>query len=253
MSPCPPSFPSSSHCLLSLLTVFLFSHICPFCLLHGNFSLTSVFPSSCLLFRLSLSPSPPLLSRLPLLLRLSKGSASGLSEQPLYRAMRGEQRGGDGSLPQHQEGGLSWDLQLAGVRAPSGGWGDLLQHYKNIMYPFFYQISTFLRFQVNPGCTHVLVFTRISFITITANNVLTGLSVLCVFSVWERLEVLPNKQRQEDAHRLHQERSALRHREVSGTSSLRRASVIIKSLTAGRRSYSVTVEQRGGAGNNLGQ
>lgn len=42
--------------------------------------------------------------------------------------------------------------------------------------------------------------------------------VCCLFSLWKWLEVLPDKPRQEDAHRLHQERDALRHGEVSGTS-----------------------------------
>lgn len=52
---------------------------------------------------------------------------------------------------------------------------------------------------------------------------------LCVFSVWEWLEVLPHQQGQEDAHRLHQERSALRHREVSQTLSFRRTGLIFES------------------------
>lgn len=63
-------------------------------------------------------------------------------------------------------------------------------------------------------------------------NWLPVLFLLCVFSVWEWLEVLPHQQGQEDAHGLHQERSSLRHREVSRTLSLRRTGLIFKALTA---------------------
>lgn len=48
-----------------------------------------------------------LLLLLLLLRRLSPGSAGGLSEQPRHRPVWGEQRGGERSLPQHQEGSLS--------------------------------------------------------------------------------------------------------------------------------------------------
>lgn len=112
------SSPSSSSFILPLLPLFLLSFLSPSW--HFFLSLPSSRHPVCF------SVSPPL-SFLPLL-RLSPGSAGGVSEQPRHRPVWGEQGGGDRSLPQHQEGSLSWDLQPAGVRAPSGGWGDLLQH-----------------------------------------------------------------------------------------------------------------------------
>lgn len=64
---------------------------------------------------LSPSPLPP------------PGSAGGVSEQPRHRPQRHEQRRRRRSLPQHQKGSLPRDLQPAGNRAPSGGWGNSLQ------------------------------------------------------------------------------------------------------------------------------
>lgn len=52
----------------------------------------------------------------------------------------------------------------------------------------------------------------------SVNNAPSSSCMLFVHSLWKWLEVLPDKPRQEDAHRLHQERDALRHGEVSGTS-----------------------------------
>lgn len=107
---------SSSHCLLFLL--------CRMPFLSPSWMFFFYFRLPVILF---FSFTHPLLSCLSSCsLHLSPGSASGLSQQPFHHPMWGEQRGGDWSLPQHQEGSLSWDLQLARVRAPSGRWGDLL-------------------------------------------------------------------------------------------------------------------------------
>lgn len=65
---------------------------------------------------------------LSLSLSLSSGSAGGFKEQPVHCPVWGEQRGGDGSLSQHQKGSLPWNLQSAGVGAPSGGWEQVLQY-----------------------------------------------------------------------------------------------------------------------------
>lgn len=62
-----------------------------------------------------LHPSPAPLS-------LSPGSAGSFKKQPVHCPLWGEQRGRDRSLPQHQKGSFSRNLQPAGVGAPTGGW-----------------------------------------------------------------------------------------------------------------------------------
>lgn len=108
--------------------IFFFSFSSVVCLFVSFMGIFLLLPSSCHPVFIPL-PTPLLscVSFCSLSLHLSPGSASGLSQQPCHRPMWGEQRGGDWSLPQHQEGSVSWDLQLARVRAPSGRWGDLLQ------------------------------------------------------------------------------------------------------------------------------
>lgn len=111
------------------------------------------------------------------------------------------------------------------------------------IHPFGWKLENQLKSQIGWEINRNFCF----MLTSGSANIILLLSVLCVFSVWERLAMLPHKQRQEDADRLHQKRSALRHREVSGTSSLRREFSIIVSQTAQKKStYSFETEQRGG-------
>lgn len=76
----------------------------------------------------SFSCPPPRPSSCVGSLSFSPGSAGGFKEQPLHCPVWVEQGGRDGSLSQHQKGSLPRDLQPAGVRAPTGGWGPVLQH-----------------------------------------------------------------------------------------------------------------------------
>lgn len=57
----------------------------------------------------------------PSSLLLSPGPAGGFSWKPRQRPVWGEQRGGQRSLSQHQEGSFPRDFQPARVRAPSAG------------------------------------------------------------------------------------------------------------------------------------
>lgn len=86
------------------------------------------------------------------------------------------------------------------------------KYYRFFIYLFF-SFCTHFYF-----CTSNLEMSKSWNHVFSVNNAPSSSCMLFVHSLWKWLEVLPDKPRQEDAHRLHQERDALRHGEVSGTS-----------------------------------
>lgn len=186
----------------------------PVCLLHGYFSFTSIFLSSCFY---SFTHPPPflrllLLSLSPFISRFSQWSLAaalppshvGWAERRRLVAPTAPRRERFMRSSACQSQSALWqvgrptaaEIKLACLVLNGTKWPRLTC----IESGFLKSVKMFL-----------LVLSLILF---------SVLCVLCVLSVWKRLEVLPNKQRQENAHRLHQERSSLRHREVSGRYSL---------------------------------
>lgn len=212
MSPCPSSSPSSSHC-------FPFPTNCPPPLPSAlvDFSVPSfchpIFcPSSLSLF-LHSPPLPPSSSS-PLCPQVQPVvSRSSLTTVPCG-VSREEETGRSHST---KKGAFHEIFNLQESERPLAGEGHYCSADRIIVY-----LLPFAPTVLNIGHNK----------RVSAHHWLSVFSVLFVFSVWEWLEVLPHKQRQEDAHRLHQERSALRHREVSGTPCLRRTSFIVTSQTA---------------------
>lgn len=99
---CPLVSPLSFLSSLCLLVPFLLS-------VHPVVLPYLFFPPIC--------PAPYLVGPAPL--SSLPGSAGGVPRQPRHHSQWGEQRGGDGTRSQHQEGSLPRGFQPGGVRAPS--------------------------------------------------------------------------------------------------------------------------------------